>query len=330
MKIFVAGGTGFIGGRLLQTLAGSGHEVRCLVRSASRAEPLRRLGMQIVPGDLSDRRALRAGMDGCDWVFDLAGMYSMWLPDRSLFERVNVQGTRNLLETALACGVRKVVRVSTVAVFGKPEQVPFTEDCPPGPTLFSDYARSKARGDSVAWELAGRGLPLVMLYPGIVLGAGDTKASGQYILLLVNRNTPSTIYNRAYATYVYVGDVARAVLRAAEKEDNLGERYLLGGEQLNGAQYARLICELAGVPQPFFHLPDWFLGMAAYLFTGMARFTRRPPWWTLSIDAHYTLKNGFRFDGSKAARELGIEYTPIRAALSEAIHSYRQEPAGSR
>jgi dihydroflavonol-4-reductase len=326
LRVFVTGATGFIGGHLVRRLVAEGHEVCCLVRQGRKAQVLEELHVQRVAGDVNDQVALCEGMRGCDWLFHLANLYSMWEPDPSRFSRINIDGTRNVLETALESGVKKVVYVSTVAVFGRPQAVPFDETCSYGPKFFSEYARTKAAADTLAWDLyTRRGLPLVVLYPGITLGAGDKKASGHYIQDIIRRHVPSTIFHNSYATYVYVGDVIEAMLRAAEKPETVGQKYLVGKEVLDGRTYADLISEISGVPLPLFRFPDWIVLAASYLLTGVAAIIRRPPLWGLSVDAGWTLKNGFRCDGSKAERELGIRYTPVRQALEEAIEWYQGE-----
>lgn len=323
MKIFLTGGTGFIGKHMVHRLAQTGHQVRCLVRNPQRARHIQEAGMEIALGDITDYSSLVAGMQGCDAVINLANLYTMWTLQREDFNRINVEGTRNVMLAALETRVKKVVYVSTVAVYGKPDEKPIREETPHGKRWFSDYGRSKAEGDRISWNLYHeRGLPLVTLYPGIVLGAGDDKASGVYIQTLLTRNTPTTIFNHSKATYMYAGDVAEATLRALEKQDNIGQKYLLGKEVLNGLEYARMISEISGVPLPFFRFPDFIVMCAAYLLTALSVFTRRMPPWGLSIDAAWTLLKGFEIDGSKAERELGITYTPVRVALEEAIQSF--------
>ena len=265
-------------------------------------------------------------MAGCDWLFHLANLYSMWEPDPSRFSRINIDGTRCVFETALETGVKKVVYVSTVAVFGKPAEYPIDEHSQPGPELFSEYARTKAAADKMAWDFYHhQGLPLVVLYPAIVLGAGDDKASGHYIQDIIRRRVPSTIFHHSTATYVYVGDLIDAMLCAAELSGTVGQKYLIGRHSLDGRAYAKMISAVSGVPLPIFRFPDLIVLAAAYLLTGLSAIIRRPPLWGLSVDAAWTLKNGFTCDGSKAERELGIHYTPLRRALEEAVASYRRQ-----
>jgi dihydroflavonol-4-reductase len=324
MRIFITGATGFIGSHLVRGLAESGYSLRCLARPTSRRETLLGVGAEILTGDVTDPGVVRRGLEGCDAVVHLAGTYAMWQRDPVQFERVNVLGTRNVMEAALAAGTPRAINLSTVAVYGRPRELPFHEDSLPGPRWLSQYGRSKAAGDRLAWDCARRGLCLTALYPGIVLGAKDDKASGQYIQDLIRQRCPSTIYHSALAMYVYVGDVVSAIRRALILPRAAGQKYLLGGRVLSGRDYAQLISDVSGVPLPLLRLPDWMVSAASYLLTWRSNWlTHRPPPWGLAIDAAHTLHTGFYFDGSKAERELGVRYTPIEQALKEAIASYQ-------
>jgi dihydroflavonol-4-reductase len=324
MKAFVTGGTGFIGTRLVRLLAQAGHEARCLIRKSSDASGLREANATLVIGDVTDKASLVAGMKGCDWVLNLANLYSFWESDKRIFTRVNVDGTRNVLETALELGVSKVVHVTSAVVYGKPKDCPFTETSAAGPVHFSEYARTKYAGDLIAWELYEKqGLPLVMIYPGAVLGSGDPKATGHYIEDLVRRHLPATVFPRTVMTFVHVNDAARAILMAAEKSGNIGEKYLVGGHRASMRQLNEMVHEISGVPLPRLSLPSWLTQISAVLMTGLAGLTGKPPLWGMSTDQIATMKEGFAFDGSKAERELGLSYTPIRQAIEETIALYR-------
>jgi dihydroflavonol-4-reductase len=262
-------------------------------------------------------------MAGCDWVINIAAAYSFWLPRKRTFAEVNVEGTRNVVECALEAGVSKIVHVSTVAVYGKPADRPFNEDSDPGPVRFSEYARTKYEGDLAAWDLfETRGLPLVMVYPGGVLGPGDPKATGEYIQNLMNRRMPATVFDEAIFPWVHVRDVAEIIVRAAEKEDNLGAKYLAVGANLTFGQINEMISEISGVSLPRVRMPDSLAMLNARLLTLLADIIKKPPLLGLAVDQMMTMKEGAEADGSKAERALGVTYTPIRAALQEAIASY--------
>jgi len=337
MRISITGALGFIGTHTVQRLAQDGHELVCLVRRTSSADWLRQMGATVVTGDIMDKDSVRAAMAGCDWAVHLANLYSFWQPDPRLYAAVNIGGTRNVMECALETGISKIIHISTAAVYGKPADCPFTEECPVGPAQFSEYARTKYAGDLIAWELHEKqGLPLVMLYPGVVLGPGDPKFTGLYIQDFMRGKVPATGFDDSAFTYVHVRDVAEAIAQALENPDNVGEKYLLGGETLSNRQYSKLISEISGAPMPRWHFPGSLIMLAAAILTGAANLLKRPPvWmmradrrWVISLDSMRTTREGFRFDGSKAERELRIAYTPIRTAIEEAIQSYAEKSAG--
>ncbi len=242
-----------------------------------------------------------------------------------MFRKVNVDGTRNVMECALEANVSKVVHVSTVVVFGKPAQCPFTEESGVGPIRFCEYARTKYEGDMLVRDLyENHGLPVVVVYPTAVVGPDDPKATGKYILNLIHRRMPATVMHDKVLTLVHVRDVAEAIARAAEKNDNIGERYLIGKCQMSFQQINGLVSEISGVPLPWLRLPDWLTMMSAAVLTGLSGLTRKEPPWGMSVDQIRVMKEGFRADGSKAELELGLTYTPVRVALEEAIASYQR------
>lgn len=324
MKVFITGATGFIGGNTVERMARAGHELACLVRRTSDAGPLKELGAALTFGDVTDRKSLLEGMSGCDWVLNIAAAYAFWLPRKRTYAEVNVGGTRNVMECALERGVSKIVHVSTVAIYGKPASSPFREDSDPGPVRFSEYARTKYEGDLIAWELFNtKGLPLVMVYPGGVLGPDDPKPTGEYIQNLISGNLPARVLIDAPFPWVHVRDVAEIIARAAEKEDNIGEKYLAVGQNLTFGQINQMISEISGASLPRMRMPDALAMANATLLTFLADIVKKPPLWGMAIDQIRTMKEGAEVDGTKAQRELGIAYTPIRVALEEAIASYK-------
>lgn len=323
MKVLVTGATGFIGSHTAERLAQSGHELRCIARRTSDTGRLKRLGAALTFGDVTDRGFLLDSMRGCDWVLNIAAAYAFWLPRKRTFAEVNVGGARNVMECALEAGISKVVHVSTVAIYGKPADRPFTEESTVGPTRFSEYARTKYEGDLIAWDLCKtKGLPLVMVYPGGALGPGDPKATGEYIQNLINGRLPATVFADVLFPWVHVRDVAEVIVRAVEKEGNIGEKYLAVGQNLTFGQINQMIAEISGVALPKLKMPNSLAMANAVLLTLLADIVKKPPLWGMALDKIRTMGEGAEVDGSKTERELGIAYTPIRAALEEAIASY--------
>nr|VFK29139.1 MAG: dihydroflavonol-4-reductase [Candidatus Kentron sp. MB]VFK74687.1 MAG: dihydroflavonol-4-reductase [Candidatus Kentron sp. MB] len=319
MNIFITGATGFLGKELVKVLSHTKHTLHCLARETSDIAHLKEAGARIIIGDVTHKDSLRQGMEGCQWVMHLANIYSFWEPDRSVFQRVNVDGTRNVMECAMDAGIAKVIHVSTCATYGCPAQSPFTEDSEPGQPL-SEYARTKHIGDEIAWKLhQEHGLPIVMILPAPILGAGDPKATGQYVSDLLNRRLPATMLHDASMTFVHVLDVAVAILKAAEKEGNIGERYLLGKYRLSVREMNEMVRDISGVSLPIFSLPDFLVMPTAGLFTLMANTFKIPPPWGMSVDQIRSIQTGIYFDGMKAEQELGITYTPLYNAIEAMV-----------
>ena len=331
MRVFVTGGTGFVGKPTVGRLIEDGHQVCCLARRASHTGELEQLGCETTYGDVTDKASVLEGMRGCEWVVNLANLYSFWEPDKSLYRKVNVEGTRNVMEAALEASVSKVVHVSSFVVWGKPSQRPFDEETPFGPKRFTEYAQSKYEGDEAVWELyRRRGLPVVFLYPGIVLGAGDPKASGRYIEDLIEGRVPGMIFEDSAFTYVHVNDVAEAIARALKKEGNVGEKYLIGNQTFTWGEYTRMVCETSGTPLPKRSIPGAAVMAMAWVLTKVADLSGRPPRLGMSTDQMRNLREGGAFEGGKAERELGLTYTPIGVSIEEEVASHKGKPEYGR
>nr|VFK13822.1 MAG: dihydroflavonol-4-reductase [Candidatus Kentron sp. LPFa] len=319
MNVFITGATGFVGKKLIEQLSRADHRLHCLVRKTSDVAHLEAAGARLIMGDVTDRESIRRGMQGCQWVLNLANLYSFWEPDKEIFARVNIEGTRNVMECAIEAGVAKVIHVSSCATYGCPEESPFTEESEPGAPL-SEYARTKRIGDEIVEKLhKEQGLPVIILLPGPILGAGDPKATGQYVSNLINRKLPATMLENTAMTFVHVKDVAKAILTAAEKEGNIGEKYLLGKYRLSIREMNETVRDASGVSLPIMTLPDFLVMPTAELLTIMANLFKIPPFWGMSVDQIKTSQKGIHFDGAKAERELGLAYTSPYRALEDMV-----------
>jgi dihydroflavonol-4-reductase len=324
MKTFITGATGFIGTHLLRRLSQTSDKLYCLARQSSNTQHIKEAGATIVIGDVTDKRSLLEGMKGCDWVINLANIYTFWEPNRRIYTDVNVEGTRNVMESALENGISKVLHVSTALIYGKPADVPFTEQSKVGPARFSEYARTKYEGDLIAWEIFNRKrLPLVVVYPGMVVGPGNPKYGAQLVRNLVERRMPVLAFANKTSFMSYVGDVADVIVRALVKEGNLGEKYLVG-QQISMREFYQMISEISRVPLPKLSLPNNLAMVNAQFMTFTANLTKKQPMWGLAVDSMRTANNDLMGDGSKVERELGISYTSIRVALEEEIAFYRR------
>jgi dihydroflavonol-4-reductase len=316
---FLTGGTGFVGANLARLLIEKGLKVKALVRKGSNRSNLAGLAVELVEGDLLDEPALRAGCAGCRYAFHLAADYRIWVPDPAAMNAANVQGTANVIKAAAASGVERIVYCSSVAAVMPPhDRVPADEssryanvDKVPGA-----YKQSKYLAEFAALELARQGLPVVVVNPAAPIGPYDIKPTptGKILLDFLNGRMPS--YIDTGLNVVHVRDVALGHWLAAQK-GRLGERYILGGENLTLKQILDLLSELSGLPAPRFKTPYALAFGFAALDTALSRLTGGEP--RAPLDAVRMARHFMWYDSAKAARELGYAPVPARQALSDAV-----------
>ena len=224
----------------------------------------------------------------------------------------------------LEAGVSKAVHVSTFAVWGSRCRTPSTSGRRRARSV-DRVRRTKHEGNLLLWEhYRERDLPVVALYPGAVLGPEDPKSTGQYVRDLVERRVPAREFEDSAFTFVHVDDVAEAIVRALEKEGNLGEKYLIGKHALSMSDVNRMVSEISGVPLPKMRLPGPVVMAGAALMTKASDLSGRPPLSGMSTDMMRNIRESAVFDGSKSERELGLAYTPIRKAIEEEVSSLRR------
>jgi len=284
MRCFVTGASGFIGANLVHELLGRGHLVKALLRSESDLRGLKGADFEALNGDLSNGEKLVAAMRGCEWCFHVAASYHLWLRDYAPMYAANVEGTRNVIEAALAAGCSRIVYTSTVGCIGLPKETdgmvtPTDETAPVSEAQMSNpYKLSKWRAEVVARELAAKGAPVVIVNPSAPVGPRDVKPTptGQVIVDFLNRKMPA--YLDTGLNWVHVRDVAIGHILAAEK-GRIGERYILGHAQGNWTMQQTLgvLEEITGVPAPKTRIPYFLALAAAHVNEVIASFTGKPP-----------------------------------------------------
>jgi len=318
MKVLVTGGTGFIGSSIVRALLLAGHDVRALVREGADTRNLAGLDIERVTGDITDPESLTAAIRGCTHVFHAAALYSFWVTQPGLIERVNVGGTRNVLQAALDAGVERVVYTSSVAALAVPSRDrPVDEATPVDPSaIIGAYKRSKYAAEQVALEYAAKGLPVVIVNPSFPVGPRDIKPTptGQTILDFINHRLPA--YVDTGMNVVDVEDVAQGHLLAAEK-GKIGERYILGGRNMSMREFLGILEKITGIPAPRMRLPYAPLLALSYVNATWCRMTKSTPRMTpdtIRMSRHYMY-----YDPSKAIDELGMPQTPPEVALKKAV-----------
>jgi len=253
VRVFLTGGTGFLGGEVARLLVQRGDRVRALVRDPDRADALRALGCELVPGDLSDEAALVTALRGAGGLVHCAERAVVGAPDCERDELVdtNVCGTERMLGAALAGGVHKAVHVSTVEVFGdtggRVVDETWTRD--PSVPWRSVYEETKAVAHGRAQDLAARGLPVTLVQPGLVYGPGDPSAFGALLRRCAQGHRATLAYADHGVVPVHRDDVAEGVVRALDKGVP-GESYVLAGQPVRMRELLAQLAQLCERPAP--------------------------------------------------------------------------------
>jgi dihydroflavonol-4-reductase len=319
LKVLVTGATGFIGGNLARALTVKGYEVRALVRPGSSTLTLENTGVEEVPGDLLDPPSLAQAMKGCQAVFHCAALYTFWSRDPRLVYRVNVEGTRSVLEEAWKARVEKVVYTSTVSTIGIPKGGVGTEELEASPKdLVGHYKRSKYQAEREAMTAWGRGLPMVVVNPAAPVGPWDVKPTptGGIIRDFLRGKLPA--YINTGMNLVDVEDVAQGHILALEK-GKPGQRYILGNRNMTLKEIFEVLEGLTGKRGPRFKVPlnlAIALGMVDHLIEG--KILRRRP--QIPLEGLRVAQKPMYVTSEKAVKELGLPQSPVEGALERAVH----------
>lgn len=323
MKTLVTGATGFIGLSLVRELLKEGEEVKVLVRKDSDTRNIDGLDVERVYGDIRDKESVKSALKGCDTFYQAAALYANWAPDSKIFYDINVEGTKTVLSAALEQGVKKVVYTSSIAAVGCLEGGKLANE----ETEFnfwklgSHYIRSKYLGEVEAKKFCEKGLPLVIVNPTGVIGVRDIKPTptGEFIVKVINKKMPG--YIDAGINFVDVEDVARGHILAAKK-GRIGERYILGNENMSVKDFFDLIAEVGGVEPPKRKTSYPMAITLAYVSKLVSIITRKPP--LVPISMARNIGYYVYYDCSKAVRELGLPQTPIKTTIEKAVSWFKE------
>jgi dihydroflavonol-4-reductase len=314
----VTGATGFVGSAVARALLRAGLPVRVLARPNSDRRNLADLSVEIAEGAMEDAASLDRAVAGCRYLFHVAADYRLWVPDPAAMYRANVDGTRELMFAALAAGIERVVYTSSVATLGLVPGGSADENTPSRlDDMIGPYKRSKFQAEEVMRGLiAERGLPAVIVNPSTPVGPGDIKPTptGRLILEAARGRMPG--YVDTGLNIVHVDDVAAGELRAAE-QGRIGERYILGGENMSLAEILGEVARAVGRRPPRLKVPYSIAFAAAAFGTAMANITGREPFTTL--DGVRMSRKKMYFSSEKATRELGYQPRPARDAIADAV-----------
>ncbi len=319
-NILVLGASGFIGTSVVQELTKRDYKIHCFVRGTSNLSYLKTINSELEFhfGDVLDKETLIEPIKKCGLIINCTGLNSFWESNNKRYRDINIRGTKNIMYTAAEVKVEKIIHISTIMAYGFPDEIPFNEKSKPGPHM-SHYARTKYLGDSYAWQLyKEKNLPLVCVYLAAVLGSGDLKDIMKIGMFLGNK-VKIMLNSDNQFTYVYNKDAAEAIVKAMEKENNIGEKYLIGNQRLTTREYLELISNISGIPVPKKTIGKNITLFLAILNSLVSKITKKPP--LLPADLMRTqFRGSLLFDSAKSENELDMSYTSIAVALEEEIN----------
>ena len=314
-RVFLTGGSGLVGGALATSLIGRGDEVVALARSEAAERALAAHGARVVRGDVLDAEAMAAGMAGCELLYHVAGINTMCPTDPAALFEVNVRGAETAVLAAARADVPRVVLTSSAASLGESAGTVGSERSPHRGSYLSIYERSKREGEIAAFAAARRsGVELVSVNPSSVQGPGRAGGTGRILIAYLNGRLRAFV--DTHISIVDIDDCVEGHLLGAERGVP-GERYVLNGATLSSREALDTVAELAGVRHDVRFLPPRLAGVAGALVEGAFRLRGRHP--PVCREMVRTLLHGHRYDGSRAARELGLSYTPVTDTFRRTI-----------
>ena len=328
MTILVTGATGFVGSAVVRKLLAEQKAVSVLARPNSIRANLEGLNVTIREGDLTDQASLKTALQGCDGLFHIAADYRLWTKDSNELYRNNVDGTRNLMQAALASNVQRIVYTSSVATLGvfadgrvSDEQTPVSLD-----DMIGHYKRSKYLAEQVVDELVrSADLPAVIVNPSTPVGPRDIKPTptGRLIYDALREKIPA--YVDTGLNIAHVDDVANGHL-LAYKKGAIGRRYILGGEDLSLQEILTEVANYCGHKPPTIKLARQLVVPIALISQAWAHLTNGPEP-RATIDGLKMSKKKMFFSSARAIEELGYASRPAREAIHEAIDWFRGNQA---
>jgi dihydroflavonol-4-reductase len=323
--VLITGASGFVGSAVARAARQRGFQVRALVRPSSPRQNLATLSAEVFEGDMRDEAAASRALVGARYLFHVAADYRLWAPDPAQIERNNLEGTGAMMRAALQQRVERVVYTSSVATLRVNGQTTAaTEDAPlAGNEAIGAYKRSKVFAERLVERMVAEdSLPAIIVNPSTPIGAHDVRPTptGRVIIEAANGKMPAFVDTGL--NLVDVEDVARGHLLALD-HGRIGERYILGGDNVSLEQMLGEIASLTGRGPPRVKLPWWPLFPIAHAAEAMAQLTGKEPF--VTVDGLYMSKNRMFFSSAKAERELGYCPSPHLGALRAALDWFSSE-----
>jgi len=318
MRIFLTGGTGYIGGALARRLAGAGHEIRALVRATSNVETLREIGAATFVGDVTDRYSMREAMSGADWAIHAAADLDFGAPEERM-RQINIDGSENAASLAFKLGVPRFLSVSSIAFFGgsPPDGSPATEEAPVQQPFPSLYSVTKHAGQLAVRGWAQRGLRVNTVYPSLVYGPPGKKSGSNFFLRqILKRRIPAVVGGDRKVTWIHLEDLVDGMIALMEKAPP-GRDYLMTGDVTTVRGLVDRVSQLGRVPPPRLSLPVGLARFGLQLAKPVFRLRgHRPP---VAPEQLESLSRHWAFDDMRARTELVWRPRTLEEGLPETV-----------
>ncbi|AKJ67315.1 NAD-dependent dehydratase [Pandoraea thiooxydans] len=318
-RVLITGASGFVGSAVIRTALARGHRVRALVRASSPRDNLRELDVELVEGDMRDAASMDKALSGVGILLHVAADYRLWASDPADIMRANLEGTRTVMQAALRQGVERIVYTSSVATLRvQGASAPVTESAPADEQqTIGIYKRSKVAAERLVEQMIARqGLPAVIVNPSTPIGPRDIKPTptGRIIVEAALGKIPAFVDTGL--NLAHVDDVAEGHLLALER-GRIGERYILGGDDVLLRDMLGEIARMTGRKAPTLTLPRWPLYPLAHVAQGIARLSGKEPF--LTVDGLKMSRYHMFFSSAKAQAELGYRARPYAEGLRDAL-----------
>ncbi len=320
MNIFITGSTGFIGVPLIQKLATLGNTVHALYRSEEKKKKLSHPNIKFFNGDIMNIESLKKAMNGCEHVYHIAAFTNVWAKHKNLIFDLNVTGTKNVLDVALATGVKKVIYTSTAGILGPSIQEKIHENTERQLDYFLEYERTKAEAEKLIKTYLKKDIEIAIVNPTRVYGPGVLSKSNSVTLIIRSylagkwRLIPGN--GKSIGNYVFIDDVVNGHILAMKNGRN-GERYLLGGSDLSYLDFFSILKKVTGKNQMMLKVPLFFMFFMAHSMMLLTKIFNTSPLITPALIKKYNYS--WEVSSQKAINELGYNITPFETGATQTV-----------
>lgn len=320
LECFVTGATGYVGNFLIEELKKSGHKVTMLVRSQKDKYKYESLGYTCFLADLRDSNSIKGKFDNAEVVFHLGNIAAWWLKRKKDYYEINVNGTRNLLNELKSTKVKKIIHMSSIAAIRQPEGEMANEDSIHKGDFESDYSKSKFLVEKEVKKYIDKGMPIVVLNPGVITGPKDFKTFGKTIIGIANKKIKAKFCPQSYIPLVHINDVIKITLRSLEMLP--GQKYIVVSENVKIGEIFDEVCEIMKISKINKITPKWQLYLISYLSEFISFFTKKRP--KLPIDGLKAIEIGAQATSLKSQKDLNHKYLTVSEILEKNIQWYKK------